>query len=47
MIFGVSPTDLPTFIVVACALTSVATFACLVPAHRATKVDAVVALREE
>ncbi|UCG88862.1 MAG: ABC transporter permease [Gemmatimonadota bacterium] len=47
MIFGVSATDVPTFLGVAAALVSVATIACLVPAQRATKVDAVVALREE
>jgi putative ABC transport system permease protein len=47
MIFGVSATDVPTFLLVAGALISVATFACLLPAHRATKVDAVIALREQ
>jgi predicted permease len=47
MLYGVSTTDLPTFLVIALLLTAVALLACFVPAHRATKVDALVALRHE
>jgi putative ABC transport system permease protein len=46
-LFGVRPTDPTTFIFVALTLTGVAALATLVPALRATRVDPVVALREE
>ena len=47
MLFGVTPTDTRTFVVVSLALAVIAVVACLVPARRATKVDPLEALRYE
>jgi len=47
LVFGISPADPATFVAAACVLISLAAFASLLPARRATKVDPMVALRYE
>jgi len=47
MLFGVTPTDPLTFVVIVLLLALVALLACLVPAQRAMRVNPIVVLRYE
>jgi predicted permease len=47
MLFGIGPADPATFVCVSSLLAGVALLACWIPARRATRVDSLVALREE
>jgi ABC-type antimicrobial peptide transport system permease subunit len=47
LLFAITPTDLPTFVIVSLVLAAVALLAAAIPARRATRVDPMVALRNE
>jgi len=47
LLFGISPTDVSTFAAVSVLLATVALVACWWPAHRASNVDPMIALRED
>jgi putative ABC transport system permease protein len=47
LLFEVAPTDLPTFVAVTLCVILASSFACYIPARRATRVDPLIALRDE
>jgi ABC-type lipoprotein release transport system permease subunit len=47
LLYGFQPAYLPTVATVCCILLGVAALACFVPARRASRLDPVIALRNE
>jgi predicted permease len=47
LLFGITPTDIPTFVGVSVTLVAIAALASYIPARRATRVDPVRVLRQE
>jgi putative ABC transport system permease protein len=47
LLFGITPTDPATYATISILFTAIALIACYIPAHKATSVDPLVALRYE
>jgi putative ABC transport system permease protein len=47
LLFGISPSDIGTRVLLGAALLSLGLIACLIPARRASRVDPMIALRSE